>query len=132
MFDYLPDAEQALIDKLTAAYPDLPIGTREPAGSTTAWVRLFRIDGTDNTYGATGQHTFEIESWHRNRESIAATTAMDIRHTLQAWGFNRGQRLVNGGHTARIRAASASMPVSLPDPDGRARYRFTVTFTLRN
>ena len=107
MFDYLPDGEQAFIDKLARDHPDLTIGTREPAAPTTGWVRLFRSTGDDRLRGVTGTETYVIESWHKNRESVAATTAM-------------------------IRATAATMPVNLPDPDGRARYTFHANLTLRH
>lgn len=132
MFDYLPDGEQALIDKLARDHPDLTIGTREPAAPTTGWVRLFRSTGDDRLRGVTGTETYVIESWHKNRESVAASTAMTIRATILAWGFNRGHTLTDGGHTALIRATAATMPVNLPDPDGRARYTFNANLTLRH
>ncbi|WP_178945903.1 hypothetical protein [Kocuria sp. TGY1127_2] len=132
MFDYLPDGEQALIEKLSAAHPDLIISTREPAAPATAWVRLFRITGDDRLYGVTGTETYAIESWHKNRESLASKTAMDLRTTILTWGFNRGQKLTNDEHTALIRSTGASMPINLPDPDGRTRYTFNANLVLRH
>lgn len=132
MFEYLPDGEQALIDKLSRAHPDLTISTREPAAPATAWVRLFRTTGEDRLYGVTGTETYVIESWHKNRESIAAATAMKLRTTILTWGFNRGQTLTNDGRTGLIRSTGASLPVNLPDPDGRARYTFNANLVLRH
>lgn len=132
MFQTLPDGEQALIDKLRQAFPNLAVSTREPPSPTSAWVRVFRLNGEDQLRGMTGAETYAIESWHQNRESLAVKQANDLRTRILQWGFNRGQKFTNGDVSLYIRSTGATVPVNLPDPDGRARYTFNATFVLRH
>ena len=130
MFRFIPDLEQAVIDKLAAEHPGLSIGTREPVPRPTQYVRLFRITGPDPQVPVDELALITVETWHKTLESRAVSLAQSIRATILRWGWERGQTLTNDGVSVTIRAAAGSAPVNLPTTDGWARYTANYLLTI--
>ncbi|MEX3610066.1 hypothetical protein VVR12_03320 [Rothia sp. LK2588] len=130
MFHYLPDAEDAILTKLSGELPGVLVATREPATRPTEWVRLYIGGGGDAPVPVHERFTVTVETWHKSRESAAAALANRIRTILAGWGFQRGQTLTSDGVTARIITVAAPRPVSYPPGDGWSRYTATYQFTV--
>lgn len=123
---FLPDPEQAVIDKLTPAV-GVTVSTREPAPRPARYLRVFRIDAATNRVPVHETITLTVEAWHKSLESAALALAQTARQELSRWGWEKAQTLTNGGRTARIVSATpASGPINLPSTDGWARYTFNV------
>lgn len=130
MFNYLPDVEQAIIDKLTSDLPGIVFATREPSPRPNEYVRLFAGAGSEAPVPTQETFTVTVEAWHRNRESRANAVANMVRRQLMLWGWARAVRLSNDGVEADVRRVNGSRPVSYPGEDGWARYTATYQFTI--
>ena len=130
MFKYIPDVEQAIIDKLKADLPGIVFATREPSPRPTEYVRIFAGTGSEAPVPTQETFTVTVESWHRNREARANAVADMVRRQLMHWGWARGVRLENDGVTSDVRKVTGSRPVSYPGEDGWARYTATYPFTI--
>ena len=130
MFNYLPDAEQAIIDKLKADLPGIVFATREPSPRPDEYVRLFLGAGSEAPVPTQESFTVTVESWHRNRESRANAVAEMVRCQLMGWGWARGVRLENNGVSSDVRRVTGARPVSYPGEDGWARYTATYQLTI--
>lgn len=130
MFHYIPDIEQAVLDKLQGENLGVEIATREPATRPTEYVRIFLGSGGETTVPVHERFTITVEAWNRNRESKAAELANKLRTTFMRWGWERGQTLTGGGVSANIIRVDGGRPVNYPGADGWARFTATYQFTI--
>lgn len=130
MFRYLPDVDQAVIDKLAEAFPGEKFGTREPSPRPTQYTRLFVHEGGTAPTPTQDRFLVTVEEWHKDRESITNQAAARHRVEVMRWGWARGEYLENGGVRAQIRSVTSTTPATLPSEDGWARTTVTYQFTV--
>ena len=132
MFDYLPDPEQAIIDKLTPLFPGVPIGTREPLPRPAKYIKIF-IGGAAGDVPATYESfTLTVETWVKGNETAANRLAGQIRKIIMGWGWGYGATLQNEGVKTHIQKTSGPRPISYPPGDGYARYTATYQLSIKH
>lgn len=130
MLNFLPDAEQAIIDKLGRANLGVPIGSREPSPRPIKYIKIFLGGSGGNPPATYESFMVTIEAWAKGNETAANSLAMKAHKEILRWGWGRGEYLENDGVKSYIQKVAGGRPINYPDADGWARYTATYQFTI--